>query len=88
VTTRLQLLAIQRIHNRLVEQKLPAFLVDFISDELVLEVREDVVDEVSSLLIDEMASAFLELFKPYKPEPVARGLVEAGSGCDYAQVKY
>jgi DNA polymerase-1 len=84
----LQLLAIQRIHTRLVERKLPAFLVNFIHDELVLEVREHLVDEVSSLLIDEMTSAFLELFKLYKPEPVAWGLVEVGAGCNYALAKF
>jgi hypothetical protein len=34
------LLAIQRIHARLVERMLPAFLVNFVHDELVLEVRD------------------------------------------------
>jgi len=53
----------------------------------VLEVREDLTDEVSSLLEDEMTGAFLMLFRPYNPEPVARGLVEVGGGANYAQVK-
>ncbi len=79
-------LAIQRIHTRRVEQKLPAFLANFIHDELVLEVRADLVDEVSSLVVDEMTGVFLTLFKPYKPEPVAQELVEVGSGANYAQV--
>ena len=83
----LQLLAIQRIYARLVERKLPACLVNFVHDELVLEVREDLVDEASSLLEDEMSRAFLKLFKPYNPEPVAQGLVEVGGGANYAQVK-
>jgi DNA polymerase-1 len=83
----LQLLAIHRIYAQLVERKLPAFLVNFIHDELVLEVREDLTDEVSSLLEDEMTGAFLMLFRPYNPEPVARGLVEVGGGANYAQVK-
>jgi len=61
--------------------------VNFVHDELVLEVRADRVDEISSLLVDEMTEAFLALFKPYTPEPVARGLVEVGSGCNYAQAK-
>ena len=83
----LQLLAIQRVHARLVESKPPAFLVNFVHDELVLEVREELVNEISSCLADEMTGAFLELFRPYNPEPVARGLVEVGGGANYAQVK-
>jgi DNA polymerase I len=83
----LQLLAIQRIYTRLAERNLPAFLVNFVHDELVLEVRADRVDEVSSLVVDEMSGAFLELFEPYKPEPVARGLVEVGVGFTYAQAR-
>jgi hypothetical protein len=82
-----QALAIQRIYARLLERKIPAFLVNFIHDELVLEVCEDLVDEVSFLAVDEMTKAFLALFKPYKPEPVARGLVEVGAGYDYAHAK-
>jgi len=83
----LQLLAVQRIYGRLLERELPAFLVNFVHDELVLEVREDPVDEASSLLGDEMSRAFLKLFKPYNPEPVAQGLVEVGVGSNYAQAK-
>ena len=83
----LQLLAIQRIYAQLLRRKTPAFLVNFVHDELVLEVRADLVDEVSSLLEDEMSRAFLMLFRPYNPEPVARGLVEVGGGANYAQVK-
>jgi DNA polymerase I len=83
----LQLLAIQRIYARLIERKLPAFLVNFVHDELVLEVREDLLDEISSCLADEMTGAFLQLFKPYNPEPVAQGLVEVGAGYNYAQAK-
>jgi DNA polymerase I len=83
----LQLLAIQRIYAQLVERKLPAFLVNFVHDELVLEVREDLTDEVSSLLVEEVTGAFLELFEPYNPEPVAQELVEVGDGYNYAQAK-
>jgi DNA polymerase I len=83
----LQLLAIQRIYAELLERELPAFLVNFVHDELVLEVRADRVDEVSSLVIDEMSGAFLELFEPYKPEPVARGLVEVYASSNYLQAK-
>jgi DNA polymerase I-like protein with 3'-5' exonuclease and polymerase domains len=61
--------------------------VNFIHDELVLEVCEDLVDEVSSLVVDAMTSACLALFEPYKPELVARGLAEVGIGCNYAQTK-
>jgi DNA polymerase I len=83
----LQLLALQRIYAQLVERKLPAFLVNCVHDELVLEVRADPVNEASSLLEDEMTDAFLEVFKPYKPAPVARGLVEVGVGANCAHVK-
>jgi hypothetical protein len=76
-----------RIFARLVERRLPAFLVNFVHDELVLEVREDLLDDVSCLVVDEMIGAFLELFKPYNPELVIRGLVEVASGYNYAQVK-
>jgi hypothetical protein len=58
-----------------------------VHDELVLEVRADPVNEASSLLEDEMTDAFLEVFKPYKPAPVARGLVEVGVGANCAHVK-
>jgi DNA polymerase I len=83
----LQLLAVQRIYAQLVERKLPAFLVNFVHDELVLEVREDLVEEVSSLVVDEMTGAFLELFSPYNSEPGALRLVELGVGSNYAQGK-
>ena len=83
----LQLLAAQRIHARLLERKLPAFLVNFVHDKLVLEVRADRVEEVSFLVKDEMTEAFLALFRPYNPQLVARELVEVGAGYNYAQVK-
>jgi DNA polymerase I-like protein with 3'-5' exonuclease and polymerase domains len=60
----LQLLVVQRIYARLLERELPAFLVNFVHDESVLEVRADLVDEASLLLRDEMTGAFLYLFKP------------------------
>ncbi|HEX2236788.1 MAG TPA: hypothetical protein VHJ19_00130, partial [Gammaproteobacteria bacterium] len=68
-------------------RKKSSFLVNFMHDELVLEVREDLVDEVSRLILDEMIGAFLELFKPYNPESVAQGLIEVGVAYNYAQVK-
>ncbi|HKH20026.1 MAG TPA: hypothetical protein VKB53_03835 [Gammaproteobacteria bacterium] len=83
----LSLLAIQRIYAQLLRRKTPAFLVNFVHDELVLEVREDLTDEISSCLADEMTSAFLQLFKPYNPEPLARDLVEVGTGFNYARAK-
>jgi DNA polymerase I len=83
----LQLLAIQRVHTVLLKQSLPAYLVDFIHDELVLEVREDVVPNVRELLRHEMTRAFLDLFKSYKPESLYRGLVEVGVGQNYADAK-
>jgi DNA polymerase-1 len=83
----LQMLAIQRIYTQLLECKLPAFLINFVHDELVLEVRDDLIDEVSCLTQDEMTGAFLELFKAYNPESIAHGLVEVGAGYNYAQVK-
>jgi len=83
----LQLLAIQRVHAALLEQDLPAYLVNFIHDELVLEVREDVAGEVRELLVQEMTQAFLDLFKPFDPDSLSRGLVEIGVGQNYAEVK-
>jgi DNA polymerase-1 len=81
----LQYLAIQRVHQAL--QGMDAHLVNFIHDELVLEVREDLVDEVSALVQDEMTGAFLDLFKGFDPAPLARGLVEVGVGRSYAEAK-
>jgi DNA polymerase I-like protein with 3'-5' exonuclease and polymerase domains len=83
----LQLLAIQQIDSQLALRKLPAFLVNFVHDELVLEVRANLVDEVPSLLKDKMTGAFLTLFKLCKPELMARELVDVGAGYNYAQVK-
>jgi DNA polymerase I-like protein with 3'-5' exonuclease and polymerase domains len=77
------MLVIERIYSRLRERRLPAFLINFVHDELVLEVREDLIDEVSCLVVDEMTGAFLELFKAYNPESVAHGLVEVGAGANY-----
>lgn len=83
----LQLLAIQRTHAALVEAKAPAYLVNFVHDELVLEVREDVLSEVAALVQAAMTGAFLDLFKDHDPEPLARGLVEVGSGPNYGEAK-
>ena len=83
----LQMLAIQRVYAALLQKGLPAHLVNFVHDELVLEVREDVVPDVSELLTQEMTQAFLDLFKSYLPEFLTQGLVEVGVGINYAQVK-
>lgn len=83
----LQLLAIQRTHAALTAAKLPAYLVNFVHDELVLEVREDVLADVEALLQTTMTGAYLDLFKDRNPEPLARGLVEVGSGLNYAAAK-
>ena len=83
----LQLLAIQRTHAALLEAKVPAYLVNFVHDELVLEVREDVVDEVKTLVQQTMTQAFLDLFKDYDPQPLSRDLVDVGIGHNYAEAK-
>jgi DNA polymerase I-like protein with 3'-5' exonuclease and polymerase domains len=83
----LQMQAIQRVHGALRQKNLPAYLVNFIHDELVLEVREDTVDDVGGLLIHEMTQAFLDLFKPYQPETMMRHLVEVNDGQNYAETK-
>lgn len=62
-------------------------MINFVHDELVLEVREDVVDNVHALLKHEMTQAFLDLFTLYRPESMARRLVEIGAGSNYADVK-
>lgn len=50
-------LAMIRIHRRLEEENLPAFLVLQIHDELLVEVREDAVDRVKALVAHEMTHA-------------------------------
>jgi len=83
----LQLLAIQRTHAALTAANLPAYLVNFVHDELVLEVREEALAEVTALLHKAMTGAFLDLFKDHDPEPLAHGLVEVGSGPSYGEAK-
>jgi DNA polymerase I-like protein with 3'-5' exonuclease and polymerase domains len=81
------MLAIQKVHAVLLQTNLPAYLVNFIHDELVLEVQDNVVAEVRELLRHEMTQAFLDLFKSYEPEYMAQGLVEVGTGQNYAAAK-
>jgi hypothetical protein len=83
----LQLLAIQRVYGALLQADLPAYLINFIHDELVLEVREDVVEDVRELLVQEMTQAFLDLFASFRPEAMAQRLVEVGKGQNYAETK-
>ena len=83
----LQLLAVQKVHAGLQELGLPAFLVNFVHDELVLEARADCVEEISQLLVSQMTEAFLELFTDHDPEPLSSGLVEVGTGPNYAEAK-
>jgi DNA polymerase-1 len=84
----LQLLAIQRVHAALREWDPPAFLVNFVHDELVLEVREDAVERVSLLVTDRMVQAFKDLFRSYQGvEALSHQLVEVGTGPNYAEVK-
>lgn len=83
----LQLLAIQRTHTALTGAKLPAYLVNFVHDELVLEVRTDVLAEVAALVQEVMTGAYLDLFKDHDPKSLARGLVEVGMGPNYAEAK-
>jgi DNA polymerase-1 len=84
----LQLLAIQRVHQKQQETAVPGYLVNFVHDELVLEVREAAAEEISTLLRDQMVQAFLDLFKEH-PEAglIAHGLVEVRSGPNYAELK-
>ena len=83
----LQLAAIVRVHAAIQKQGLPAYLVNFVHDELVLEVATDAAEDVSSLLVHEMKQAFLDLFKAYDPKPLSSGLVEIGKGPNYAEAK-
>ena len=83
----LQLLAIQRTHAALLAAHAPAYLVNFVHDELVMEVREDAREAVAVLVQEAMTGAYLDLFKDHDPEPLARGLVEVGSGPNYAEAK-
>ena len=81
----LQYLAIQRVHNAI--QGMDAHLINFVHDELVLEVRADQVEKVAALVQDQMTNAFLDLFKSFDPAPLAKGLVEIGVGQSYAEAK-
>ncbi len=83
----LQMQAIQRVHGALRQEDLPAHLINFVHDELVLEVRKDTVDDVGGLLIHEITQAFLDLFKPYRPETMMRHLVEVIDGQNYPETK-
>jgi DNA polymerase-1 len=83
----LQLLAVQQVHAGLQELGLPAHLINFVHDELVLEVRDDCIEEISQLLTTTMTQAFLDLFKDYNPEPLSSALVEVGIGPNYAEAK-
>ena len=77
-------LAIQRVHAAL---PAGAHLVNFIHDEIVVEVREDLAADVSNLVQDAMVGAFLDLFQAFDPAPLTRGLVEIGVGQSYAETK-
>ncbi len=82
----LQMMAIRRVFYRL--QNIPAVLVNFVHDELVLEVRDDAVEEVSGILTQEMTNAFLDLFKVYRGvEETTLKLVDIGIGQNYAEAK-
>ena len=83
----LMMLAILRTHAALLQAKVPAFLVNFVHDELVLEVADDAVAQVKDLVNQAMTSAFLDLFREYDPAPLARNLVEIGVGANYASAK-
>jgi DNA polymerase I-like protein with 3'-5' exonuclease and polymerase domains len=61
--------AIQRIYARLLERRLPPFLINFVHDALVLEVPGNLLDEVSCLVVDEMTGAFLSYSKPIIRNP-------------------
>jgi hypothetical protein len=50
-----------------VKQRLPAYLVNFVHDELILEFWEDIVTDVRELLIYKKTQSFLDLFKSYRP---------------------
>ena len=83
----LQYLAIKTLHAAIQNSKLPVHMVNFIHDELVLEVREDYVDETSQLLVSAMTDSFVTLFKDYAPESLSASLVEVGVGSTYAEAK-
>jgi|TARA_B100000315_G_scaffold253395_1_gene292090 DNA polymerase I-like protein with 3'-5' exonuclease and polymerase domains len=77
----LQLSAIARC--ALAIQNLPAYMINFVHDELVLEVREDAIDQLSTILKEEMTAAFTDFF----PDAATDGLVEIGVGDNYAEAK-
>jgi len=80
------MLAIARVHNHLVGKDV--HLINFVHDELVLEVAEDRVEDVTSQLILAMTDAFLGLFGRFPvANKMAQGLVEVGAGLNYADAK-
>jgi DNA polymerase I-like protein with 3'-5' exonuclease and polymerase domains len=83
----LQYFAIRNLHTFIQNSKLPVHMVNFIHDELVLEVREDHVDEISQRLVSAMTDSFVTLFKDYAPESLSASLVEVGVGSTYAEAK-
>ena len=54
---------------------------------MVLEVRENYVNEILQLLVSIMTDSFLALFKDYDPEALSSSLVELGVGLNYAEAK-
>ena len=77
----LQLFTISRVHDAI--EELPAFLINFVHDELVLEVRHDSIEQISAILRREMTAAFTSFF----PDATTRGLIEIGVGDNYAEAK-
>ena len=59
----LQMIAIQRVYSALKATDQPAHLINFVHDELVLEVKDDVIDTVSKLVRREMTQAFLGIIQ-------------------------
>lgn len=63
------------------------YLVNFVHDELVLEVQADVLDEARALVQEAMTSAILHLFRDVDPAPLAKDLVEIGVGPNDTEAK-
>ncbi|MDP6415144.1 MAG: DNA polymerase [Gammaproteobacteria bacterium] len=77
----LQLSTISRVHDAI--NGVSAFLINFVHDELVLEVRDDAIEQISAILREEMTAAFTEFF----PDSTPHGLIEIGIGDNYAEAK-
>jgi DNA polymerase-1 len=77
------LFALIALNKMFTDNNLDARLVNCVHDEVVVEAREDLVEEVKHCIETAMVSGFLRVF----PEGITRDLVEVGLGYSWAEAK-